>query len=374
MAMDLGKTLSQLANSDGFFNNPYEEEDDTIEANLSLAESNPDTRSVGFSRARVSRSTEREDEDYQESSRSSKKEKKKLSKKEKLLSKTDAFIEDNSEWLAETFDGFLGTDAFYEDEDIGLKNTLNSLGRKYARDTEVSKEQSEYVRAFSQTERACKKLLEEIEKDRSNIQKDIDAVRAVGRGKNYRALQELTEAKATYQNTALGCIKELSNIKKIQFDLQMKAAKDKQAAKDAAGEDATAGLAIQKLFGMGRESLIGSVGGFEGMSGAMGDDIISMDDMVYHDDEERALHDKYVGDEEESDGDKFLKYENDGVEYILLIDKESGDKNVIAEDREGNLIPDYPMPSNLDQLSFDIVEQTATATDNLHRSYKLRYV
>ena len=74
----------------------------------------------------------------------------------------------------------------------------------------------------------------------------------------------------------------------------------------------------------------------------------------------------------ESDGDKFLKYEDRGVEYVLEVDSDNKVLGVHAEDRDGILIPDYPLPSNINELTFDIDPVAKRATDTMHRNYKLQ--
>lgn len=86
------------------------------------------------------------------------------------------------------------------------------------------------------------------------------------------------------------------------------------------------------------------------------------------------MEQKYPCDgKDKTDGDKFLKYEGIGAHYILLLD-DNGHKEIITEDSDGNLLPDYPIPSNIDELDFVISESTGTATDNMANNYELRHV
>ena len=78
--------------------------------------------------------------------------------------------------------------------------------------------------------------------------------------------------------------------------------------------------------------------------------------------------------EETTDGDKFLEYEGKGVEYTLLVDDDNSPIEVVAKDRDGNIVPDYPMPTNVDQLQFNINMTTQSAEDELHRKYKVERI
>lgn len=299
-----------------------------------------------------------------------KKKKKKHGKVDKILQKGSSLIDRfASEEVIDEFDDFIANYMF-EDEDVTLKNNLISLGRKYARDTKVSGETSEITKAYSSSEKILNNILLEIEKDKEDVQKDITSMR-LSRSKNYKALTELSEVKAQYHNIALNVVKELNSMKKAQFELQLK--NDKNKASESDNTEMASNRAIQNLFGLGRGTMINAIGGYTSVSGAIDDDTASArmsDD--YSVDEDELIQRKYFSEDvEESDGDKFLKYENRGVEYVLLID-ENGHKDVIAEDKDGNIVPDYPMPTDIDSLTFSISEITQTATDNYNRSYKLR--
>lgn len=158
----------------------------------------------------------------------------------------------------------------------------------------------------------------------------------------------------------------MNAMKKNQIELQMKVDKTK---KEESADETSVNRAIQGLFGLGRENLLGS---YEDISGASE---AGKEDFSYNDEDyDRMIQQKYFsGDNTESDGDKFLKYEGLGAHYILLVD-DNGHKEIIVEDNDGNLLPDYPTPSNIDELDFIISESTGTATDNLANNYELRHV
>ena len=113
------------------------------------------------------------------------------------------------------------------------------------------------------------------------------------------------------------------------------------------------------------------MGGYSRVSGAI-DDSDSPDILDVEDDDE-TIQKKYFHDTPpEDDGDKWLKYENRGVEYVLIIDNEEHPQAIIAEDKDGIMIPDYPIPDNINELEFEIDRIGMTASDNIHRNYKVR--
>ena len=274
--------------------------------------------------------------------------------------------------IVDDFDGYL--DGYMlDDEDAELRQNLLRYGRKYTRDTKVSGESSEISKSYSETEKLLSNLLKEIESDKESVQKDITNMRMM-RTRNYKTLAELIEVNSQLHNTELSVIKEMNSMKKSQFELQMKVDKSK---KEEAADDSAANRAIQQLFGVGRSNLLGDGdgGGYASISGSEEAGSYNSNDNDYGYDEDEIIQKKYFSndDYEETDGDKFLKYEGMGVHYILLYD-DNNYREIIAEDRDGNIIPDYPLPSNPNNLDFEISESTGTATDNLSNQYELRKI
>ena len=276
--------------------------------------------------------------------------------------------------MIDDFESFLDDESNFSDEDSDeLRNGLISMGRKYARDTGVSAEQSEITKTFSSSEKRLKDLYDEIARDKVNIQKDIDQLRGMTRGKNYKALSDLNSSKTSYHSTQLQAIKEMNSIKKTEFEMRMKERAAKLANSTGGGDDISTNT-IRSLFGAGRNDIINAAGGYSKVSGATGTSISQSfvsDDMT--DDE---IEHTYCSDEPEetTDGDKFLEYEGKGVEYTLLVDDDNSPIEVVAKDRDGNIVPDYPMPTNVDQLQFNINMTTQSAEDELHRKYKVERI
>ena len=275
--------------------------------------------------------------------------------------------------MIDEFESFLDDDSMFDSEESDeLRNGLVSMGRKYARDTGISSENSEITKTFSDSEKKLKCLYDEISKDKVNIQKDIDQLRSLTRGKNYKALSDLNSAKTSFHTTQLQAIKEMNAIKKAQFEMRMK----ERAAKMASGGDGSEDIStntIRSLFGAGRNDIVNAAGGYSKVSGAIGNTI---SDTFQSDLSDEEIEEKYFANEpdEVTDGDKFLEYEGQGVEYTLLVDDDNSPIEVVAKDREGHVIPDYPMPSNVDQLQFNINMTTQSAEDELHRKYRVEKV
>jgi hypothetical protein len=251
------------------------------------------------------------------------------------------------------------------DENRGFKSNLIGLGRKYTLLHEDDGTVSEVDKAFEPQKNKLKDLLIAVNKDTEEVEKDISQIRRLTNGRNYQRMNELIETKAALHNTTLSIIKEMSAIEKNKFDIKSKLNKNTADTMDPA---MASGSILQNIFGIGHDALLNSVDGREGSSGAIRYDEAPEDSDEYG----RMIYNQNFPDyvnEEESEGDKFIKYENRGVELVLE-ERDNGDKTIYAQDAEGNIIDDYPIPKDIDSLTFEINNRTGTATDQLQRKYK----
>ena len=286
---------------------------------------------------------------------------KKSSKKKKL----DEFIEEAKEKLHDeddydVFDNVVADlDEF--DEDSDLRNSLLSMGRKYARDYSTSGESNEVTKAFAPQEAHLTDLLAAVTRETARLEEDINEMRKM-RSRNYGKISELVEVKGSLYNNQLQILKELNSVKKTQFDI-----KNKIKETTSSDDGYAAQSVVQSIFGLGHDTLLAGVGGRDGSSGAY-DDVVddSSEDQIY----EEVMS---SNEDDDSDGAKFLKYEGLGAHYVLE-ETEDGTRRVYAEDKDGNVIEDYPVPKDVDELRFEINQKNNTAIDQLQRKYEYRYI
>ena len=293
---------------------------------------------------------------------------------DKIVETTNQLIRSGDLIAADEFDDFLDDETLFSvEEDTEMRNNLISLGRKYARESASSKETSEISKTFADSEKRLKSLYEELDRDKVSLQKDIDRMRVPGRGG--KLVAELISVKNSMQSTQLSIVKEVNSIRKAVYEMHQKAAAKKEA--DAAGNNDINANTLQSIFSSSRSGLVNSMGGYAGISGAYSESD-TYSSMVSDDMDDDEIQRRYFNDSSNTssstDGSKFLEYEDRGVEYVLLVDKDDHVQGVIAEDREGIMIPDYPLPNDIDGLNFEIDHHSKMATDNLHRNYQVRIV
>jgi len=291
-----------------------------------------------------------------------------------VLDETDTFIDSlKDKDFDYDFEDYID-DALTFEEDEELKTNLIGMGRKYARTHMDDKEESEINKAFAPQEKELNTLITELNKDAAAIENDINKMRMSHQGVNRKNLADMITAKNQIHNTRLSAIKEKSNIKKIKFDIITKKNANK---KDDDGE----GMSIQNAHLLqsllNNAGLVESVGGRENMSGApVYDDGDPNDVLNSMENNDEFIRKKYFNKDvdEETESDKYIKYENEDVHYVLLIDEEKNPSKIIAETKNGDILSDYPVPSNVNELNFIIEPDSQQATDQLNRQYQVRYI
>jgi len=269
-----------------------------------------------------------------------------------------------SEDLVESLDGFLDDESNFSSEDSEeLSAGLISMGRKYARETGLAGESSEIAKAFSDSEKKLKGLYDELARDKVAISRDLERMRGMTRGINYKALSDMVAAKNSSHTTQLGVIKELNATKKTKFELALK----DRAARDASsvgGDDISANT-LKNLFSAGRANIVNATGGYAEVSGSSHHFELDPAYDIPDDDDGEPL----------TDGDRYLAAEGKDVRLHLLVDEDMNPVDIVAKDRDGVIVPDYPMPTaDITELHFTISKGTGEAQDELHRQYVLEQI
>jgi len=345
--MNISKSLARFANDDkSSFDNPFSEPKSKIRVS--------DMEKLSKSKSKS------EDEDD-----TPKKKKKKKNKYDKMFEKFDEIRENRLKEDGLLFDSILSSYDL-DDEDEELKHSLISQGRKYARETRMSKESSEIAKIFSGNEKLVQDIIDGANADIEKLSTDINRMRAVQTGRNNKLISDMCETKKDLYGVVLSAVKESNSMKVKMIEIQSKLAKENALAGAAGDGDALISRAIGSLITAGKGNALGMVGGYAGVSGAKGAD----EDYVSLSSEDDS-DDVYDDESEDEDGRKYLQYEGMGIQYVAT-QRKDGSMKVTAEDRDGNLVEDYPLPPDADHLNFSINEKLGTATDDYYRKYIFR--
>lgn len=155
-------------------------------------------------------------------------------------------------------------------------------------------------------------------------------------------------------------VKELANIKKTTAELNMKEKEKFGKGINGDSEDMGqfASSYLKKIMGQNSD-INGGNGEFEIEDFTDGDEIFA--DIEFN----MKSSSDYV--ERSSDAEKYLKYENQKVTVKVIYDEDSDSRTFVAENENGEIVDDYPLPSTGDTLSIN--RSTAIATDKFGQKF-----
>lgn len=263
--------------------------------------------------------------------------------------------------LAFPFDDVLDR-LFDIDDDDELRNGLIEQGRKYNQSHSDEPSKSAYEKVFAKQETALNNLIGELDRDIAATEKDINNIR-LARVRSPKALSDLISVKGSLYSTKLSAIKEITNIKKNIIDFNIK---DKKNSDEDSQASVAASMALQSIIS-GDNAAALSTGSFrEAAKGSLEFDE-SAENKLAEIEAEREFH------ANETEGDKYIKYENLGVQIYAQLDAEDRVVNLVAKDKDGNIVPDYPIP-DVDYSQFNIHTDLGTVTDAFHRSFLIENI
>ena len=290
-------------------------------------------------------------------------------KNDKLYRKVTKHMRES---MIEDFEDFIGDPNNYDDEESEeMARGLITMGRQYARATTLEGD-GELEKAYASSEEKMKNIYEEITKDIQDVGKDINQMRSMTRGKNFKALADLNATKVSLHQARIAAVKEMNRMKKDQFDIRQKEKANKQL--EGIGGNEISAATFKTLFGAGRDNLLRSIGGYASVSGAQNNgssfESFDMTDNLDMSDEEIEARYFSTDDDDESEGDVYLRYEHLDPHMEVIIDSSGQPVGIRAADRDGNVLPDYPLP-DFNKLRFEMNATTGEASDELHRNYKI---
>lgn len=196
-------------------------------------------------------------------------------------------------------------------------------------------ESTNYYKEFEPELNALKDLFNKQTKFSESLQQMYDEIggkKATTRGIGKFTI-DLMEAVSQSRTTTLSVLDKIIGTKKTISELTMKE-KEKFGKKTGSEFENNAQFAsafLSKAIQGGRELSTANVPFDVGYSDLDGDDIGDL------------LDSTLLGQERDPSVEAFLKYENKGIDVYIMMDEEQN-WNFIAEDPDGNLVDDYPLP------------------------------
>lgn len=235
-------------------------------------------------------------------------------------------------------------------------------GKKKGKKKKKKGEQTDFKKEFDPEMGALKCLLlsqnefvGQLQNEFNQMNKQKSSARGIGKFTN-----ELVSNINTARKVSADLIKQISDIKKTIADLSMKERKELGSLMNEDGSISDNAAALLKQLISGDRKAY------------MGDGIANVEDL---DDDEymaSAINDAISGmngvEQREEETQKYLRYEGHGVKVKVILN-DDGTHTFFAEDSEGNIVDDYPLPSNNTALSIN--RSTMIAKDDYGVAYQI---
>ena len=205
------------------------------------------------------------------------------------------------------------------------------------------------------------KFVDSLQKKYDQMENTKSTARGVGKYTT-DLINTITSARAT----SLQIVDKIISTKKTIADLDFKERKEFGSNNNSEQANLAnyASTYLKQMMTVGRNNVVGEQGSY------------SVDDIDSEDtDDLFSSIDESLGETDRSDEvDRYLKYENDNIEVKVVWHDDVSDDDItkkydfIAEDPEGNIIDDYPLP---EKTKMSINRSTGMATDLYGTKYKL---
>lgn len=253
------------------------------------------------------------------------------------------------------------------------KNLFNAFGdgkkkkKKKKKDGEPISHKKEFepeMALLRNLQKEQSQFVDSLQKKYNQLENTKSTARGVG-----KYTTDLINSITTARSVSMQLIDKIISTKKTVADLDFKERKEFGSSSNSEQQNLTnyASTYLKQVMNTGRNNIVSQPSSYEPADDA-DDDLDNLFDSI----------DESLGDTDRSeDVEKYLKYENDNVEIIVLYKDDANDDDIenkydyIAKDQNGKVIDDYPLP---EKTKLNINRATGTATDKYGNKYKMEFV
>ena len=288
--------------------------------------------------------------------------KRKKRKKNKLFKEIDGILGDD--------DGYSGDDDMEFVANLKLKNKDKNKadGDLFDTDGKSSKKFKNVEAKFKPELANLQRILKDNEDTSRTIREVLRPLLTSKARGSSKLLADLLIALNSANTNRLAVVKELSSVKKAIYELKIKLEKDNNGDDLGMPADQFGSKIFDELFKRGRANVINEVNSYN----------TDMSDFVTDNGEGSSFNDildnrlaTETNEYRSEDGNKMIEYET--LKPQLCVEKSfsTGDLQVVAIDKNGVKIDDYPVPSVEDLGKVTFHNDSNTCTDYSGRVYKV---
>ena len=273
-------------------------------------------------------------------------------------------------------------DNFYDAVDNWDNDYVEEISEKLTRKGKGSynkfkEDENEFKKEFAEELTMLYDLLDDANKFNKKLIKKYDSIDGSKAKGTSKYLNDLIASVLTSNTNKLQIIKEITNLKKTIQELKIKS-DGKYAKMENGSLESQANDFFSNIMSVGRNNFISALNGDEMQF--MDTEYSSDTDIEYANtlpDVQDEIHDRInerLMNEDSlrsTEAEKYIIYENLQPEYKILRSAMDNTWEVIAVDKDGHRIHDYPVPSKKDLGRVKFSSDGNYATDAYGRSYKV---
>ena len=273
-------------------------------------------------------------------------------------------------------------DNFYDAVDNWDNDYVEEISEKLTRKGKGSynkfkEDENEFKKEFAEELTMLYDLLDDANKFNKKLIKKYDSIDGSKAKGTSKYLNDLIASVLTSNTNKLQIIKEITNLKKTIQELKIKS-DGKYAKLENGSLESQANDFFSNIMSVGRNNFISALNGDEMQF--MDTEYSSDTDIEYANtlpDVQNEIHDRInerLMNEDSlrsTEAEKYIIYENLQPEYKILRSAMDNTWEVIAVDKDGHRIHDYPVPSKKDLGRVKFSADGNYATDAYGRSYKV---
>ncbi len=273
-------------------------------------------------------------------------------------------------------------DNFYDAVDNWDNDYMEEISEKLTRKGKGSynkfkEDENEFKKEFAEELTMLYDLLDDANKFNKKLIKKYDSIDGSKAKGTSKYLNDLIASVLTSNTNKLQIIKEITNLKKTIQELKIKS-DGKYAKMENGSLESQANDFFSNIMSVGRNNFISALNGDEMQF--MDTEYSSDTDIEYANtlpDVQDEIHDRInerLMNEDKlrsTEAEKYIIYENLQPEYKILRSAMDNTWEVIAVDKDGHRIHDYPVPSKKDLGRVKFSADGNYATDAYGRSYKV---
>ena len=266
------------------------------------------------------------------------------------------------------------------DNDYEESITEKLAGKGKRSYSKFKEDENEFKKEFAEELAMLNDLLDEVNTFGKKLDKKFDSINNSKAKGTSKYLNELITTILTSKTTKLQVLKEITSVKKNIQDLKIKSEGKKVNTGDNGTIESSANNYFNQIMKVGRNNFVENFN-YDSDTNINDATYSSDNDLEYINSLPEAhneIHNRIAErleeegyDKRSDEGEKYIRYENMQVVLVIKFNVLNNDWEVVAIDKDGQQVTDYPVPSKQELGKVKFSSDNKYATDKFGRSFKV---